>query len=157
MFLSQVIVWAVLVISIGWIVRLYVLRHQDHARMTEAAEALKELQVLVDKSAELHEKAANRSKTYYEACLGVQAERDQWKKLYYAEAMMHGNAQQLLLTELTNLRTQYVRATGGKQPRVSSLVDTLTQEYAGTHPTPNPPASYEVPETKTLEPETKQG
>lgn len=125
--------------------------------MAEATEALKELQVLVDKSAELHEKAALRARTYYEACLGIQAERDQWKKLYYAEAMMHGNAQQLLLTELTNLRTQYVRATGGKQPRVSSLVDTLTQEYTGAHPTPDPPTPCLVPECKTLEPESKQG
>lgn len=128
---------ALLVILVIW---LAVARRQHNRDRVATFQAAQALEAITLKCAESLEKETHRANTYLAKITDFEQERNQWKQLYYAEALMHGNAQQLLLSELSQLQVQFVRATKGKQPRVSQLVQALTEDYAATHPTPNPPA-----------------
>lgn len=85
--------------------------------------------------------AKRKAFEYFGLIEGVCAERDQWKRLYFQEAHMHGNAQQLLFSQLGSVVEQYRRIhPEHRLPKVSSAVETVLNEYAEHHPTKNPPA-----------------
>lgn len=119
----------------AWIVGRIVAR----AIHSKYAKTLREMTTQVVTAAEAEATARRRADGYFQHIEGIEAECKEWKRLYYAEASMHGKAQQLLFGQLGSLAKQYYAATK-KKPQLSPLIEQVIADYSGQHPTKHPPA-----------------
>lgn len=100
-----------------------------------------ELIALERKCAESLEKLETKTRIaseYFKVIEGIERERNEWKKLYYAEATMHGNAQQLMMSTISGL-TKRLEAVTQKPVALPEVLETVRSEYVAAHPTQKPP------------------
>lgn len=72
----------------------------------------------------------------------IYRERDQWKALYQDQALAHGRAQDMLVTEREALCRQLMAA--GQTPRTNPVIDSVVSSFQAEHVEPNQPEASDA-------------
>lgn len=119
-----------------WLFRV-LLRRLDSSLAAECAELnrrISELTSELERAREVTQDERARRERYFEKISEFEKERSGWQKLYYEQAIGHGNAQELMMGTIEALANQ-VQALGGK-PRIPSVLQAVRSEYVTHHELP---------------------
>lgn len=110
-------------------------QEDDHAARTETlhGELKQALADIQSARAETKVESDKRSR-YFDKISEVQAERDQWYKLYTAQSIGHGNAQALMMGTIEQLARQMKAK--GIEPKIPRILQDVRAEFQTTHEEP---------------------
>jgi len=88
----------------------------------------------VERARDIAGAADAKTDRYFEQISVFEKQRDHWQKLYFDQAVGHGNAQSLMMGTIEKLCRDLVAK--GARPQVPKVLYTLREEYIQTHELP---------------------